>query len=226
MECFRHAIELDPNYSDAYAALSWGYSMDHQNRWSDEPELALGEAARLADTAIAKDDRNPLAHHVAAMAAMNRKDYRRWSDETDRALALNPSCALATVGRGVLYIYTGEPRKGIPYVERAMRLDPTFRGQYLHFLGTAYFAAGDYETAAKMFKDRIAVNPHTDMSRAFLASALGHLGRAEEARRIWQELEEINPRYSLADHMDRLPFKNPADAERFGEGARKAGLLG
>jgi adenylate cyclase len=95
----------------------------------------------------------------------------------------------------------------------------------LHFLGTAYFVAGDYETAARMFKDRIAANPHTDMSRALLASTLGHLDRAEEARRVWQELKEVNPRYSFADHIGRLPFKDRADAQRIVEGVRKAGLL-
>jgi hypothetical protein len=48
MACFRRAMELDPNYSDAYAGLSMGYLLDHQNRWSDKPELSLGEAERLA----------------------------------------------------------------------------------------------------------------------------------------------------------------------------------
>jgi adenylate cyclase len=225
MACFQRAIELDPNYSDAYAGLSMGYSLDHQNRWSDQPELSLGEAERFADAAIGKDDKNPYAHFAASMAAMSKKDYRRWADESETALSLNPNYAPATVGRGILYIYTGEPAKAIPYIERAMRLDPTLPAQYLHFLGTAYFVAGDYETAAKIFKDRITANPHTDLSRAFLASTLGHLGRAEEARRIWQELKEINPRYSFEDHMDRLPFKDPADAERIAEGVRKAGLL-
>ena len=224
MACFRRAIELDPNYSDAYAGLSMGYSLDHQNRWSDKPELSLGEAERFADMAIAKDDKNPFAHLVASMAAMSKKDYRRWADESERALSLNPNYAPANLARGILYIYTGNRRRPIPYIERAMRLDPTVPAQYLHFLGTAYFVAGDYETAAKMFKDRITANPHTDLSRAFLASTLGHLGRAEEARRVWQELKEINPRYSLEDHMDRLPFKDPADAERIVEGVRKAGL--
>jgi adenylate cyclase len=225
MACFRRAIDLDPTYSDAYAALSMGHTLDHQNRWSDRPELALGEAERLADVAIAKDDKNPYAHFVASMAAMNRKDYRRWADESERALALNPNYAAAVAGRGTVYIYTGEPTKAIPCLERAMRLDPTIPAQYLHFIGTAYFVAGDYETAAKMFRDRIAANPHTDLSRAFLASTLGHLGRTEEARRVWQELKDINPRYSLADHIDRLPFQDPADAERIAEGVRKAGLL-
>jgi adenylate cyclase len=226
MGCFRRAIELDPDYSDAYAGLSMGYNLDHQNRWSDKPELSLGEAERFADMAIAKDDKNPYAHLVAAVAAMSKKDYRRWSDESERALALNPNYAPATAARGILYIYTGEPGKAIPYIELAMRLDPTLPAQYLHFLGTAYFVAGDYEAAAKMFKHRITANPNTDLSRAFLASTLGHLGRAEESHQVWQELKDVNPRYSLQDHMDRLPFKDPADTARIVEGVRKAGLPG
>jgi adenylate cyclase len=106
-----------------------------------------------------------------------------------------------------------------------MRLDPAPQhGQYVHFLGTAYFVAGEYEMAADCFKDRITINPRTDFSRAFLAAALGHLGKGDEAVQIWRELETINPRYSFADHIDRLPFKDTADAEKFTAGLRKAGL--
>jgi adenylate cyclase len=224
MTCFRRAVELDPDYSDAYAALSTGYNLDHQNRWSDRPELSLAQAGRYAELAIAKDDNNPFAHFAAGLAAMSRKDYQRWNDETEKALALNPNYAPATVGRGNLYVFTGEPMKGVPYIEKAMRLDPRVRGQYLHFLGTAYFVAGDYETAATLFEERIVADPDTDLSRALLASSLGHLGRADEARRVWRELEVINPRYSLTEHIERLPFRNPADGERIAEGVRKAGL--
>jgi adenylate cyclase len=75
-----------------------------------------------------------------------------------------------------------------------------------------------------LLKDRIAVNPTTDLSRAFLASALGHLGKSEEAREVWRELKQINPRYSPAEHIGRLPFRDPADAEKFTVGLRRAGL--
>ena len=114
--------------------------------------------------------------------------------------------------------------KAIPYIERAMRLDPAFQQQFMHFLGTAHFVAGDYETAAALFRDRIALSPTTDLSRAFLASALGHLGHKEEARLVWRELKEINPGYSHVDHIGRLPFRDPADADKFTDGLRKAGL--
>ena len=61
----------------------------------------------------------------------------------------------------------------------------------------------------------IAITPTTDLSRALVASALGHLGRAEEARQVWRELKEINPRYPYSDHFRRLPFRNPAEADKF-----------
>ncbi len=228
MSCFRRAIELDPNYASAYAGLGMGYSLDYQNHWSDAPEKSLDQAQRLVDEAIAKDDKDAFAHFVAAVVATWKKDYERWAREADKALALNPNYALALLTRGNVHIYTGEPTKAIPYIERAMRLDPggPQQGQYLHVLGTAFFVAGEYETAATCFKDRITINPTTDLSRAFLASALGHLDRLDEARRVWGELKAINPRYSYVNHVGRLPFKNPVDADKFTDGLRKAGLVG
>ncbi len=227
MSCFRRAIELDPNYASAYAGLGMGYSLDYQNHWSDAPEKSLDQAQRLVDEAIAKDDKDAFARFVAAVVATWKKDYERWARESDKALALNPNYALALLTRGNVHIYTGEPTKAIPYIERAMRLDPggPQQGQYVHFLGTAYFVAGEYETAATCFKDRITINPTTDLSRALLASALGHLGRHEEARQVWHELKEINPRYSYADHFARLPFRDPADADKLTDGLHKAGLV-
>ena len=66
--------------------------------------------------------------------------------------------------------------------------------------------------------------PATHLSRAFLTCALGHLGKKEEAHQVWRELKEINPRYSYAAHIGRLPFKNHADADQFTDGLRKVGL--
>ena len=222
--CFRRAIELDPNYAGPYAGLGMAYMLDYQNRWSDAPETSLDQAERFVSEAIAKDDKDPFSHYVAAVVAMLKKDYERWAHEADRALSLNPNYAPALNCRGMVHAYSGEPAKAIPYIERAMRLDPALQQQYVHFLGTAHFVAGDYETAAALFKDRISINPTTDLSRAFLASALGHLSDLDEARRIWRELKEINPGYSHVDHVGRLPFRTTADAEKFTDGLRKAGL--
>jgi adenylate cyclase len=58
-----------------------------------------------------------------------------------------------------------------------------------------------------------------------LVSALGHLGEIDEARRIWAELKQVNPKYSFAEHLARLPFSNPADVARIKDGLAKAGVL-
>ena len=52
-----------------------------------------------------------------------------------------------------------------------------------------------------------------------------YLGEIDEARRIWAELKQVNPKYSFARHLARLPFSNPADADRIKDGVAKAGLL-
>ena len=223
--CFRRAIELDPNYVAPYAGLGMAHVLDYQNCWSDAPKTSLDKAERFASEAIARDDQDAFSHYVAALVAFCQKDYERWANEADRSLSLNPNYAPALNLRGIVPIYTGEPAKAIPYIERAMRLDPAFQHQYIHFLGTAYYVAGEYEAAAALFKNRIAMNPTTDLSRAFLASALGHLGRTAEAREVWTELKEINPRYSHLEHIGRLPFRDPADAEKFVVGLRQAGLV-
>jgi adenylate cyclase len=66
--------------------------------------------------------------------------------------------------------------------------------------------------------------PRTDFTRAILASALGHLGEIDEARRIWRELKEINPKYSFSEHFARQPFKREEDVRRIAEGLAKVGL--
>ena len=120
-----------------------------------------------------------------------------------------------------MLISGGQPLEAIPAIEQAMRLDPAFTHQSLHFLGTAYLFAGKYETAAALLRQRIVLVPETDFSRVALASALGHL---DEARRIWAELKEINPKYSFSEYIGRRPLR-AEDAERIAGGLAKAGLL-
>lgn len=83
---------------------------------------------------------------------------------------------------------------------------------------------GEFEKALTILKDRIALVPQTDMSRACLASALGNLGRIDEARQIWSELLAIHPQYTYADGIGQMHFKNPDDLARIAAGLVRAGL--
>jgi adenylate cyclase len=220
---FRRAIELDPNYAEPYAGLAMAHNLNFTNHLTGAPD-ALDVAAHFVALAIEKDPTLPFAHWVAAAGAIWQRNLERAKRETEAALVLSPNYALAHGTRGHVEVYAGTPLAAIPFLERAIRLDPAFTQQYVHFLGSAYLVAGKYETAAACFRERIRLAPETDLSRGLLISALGHLGEIEEAQRIRAELKQVNPRYSFAGHLARLPFTNPADADRIKDGFTKAGL--
>ena len=221
---FMRALELDPSYSQAYAALSMAYNLDYQNRWSDNPDNSLQLAKHNAEQAIEKDPNEPFARLVASWAAMFEKDLDRAKSEVDIALSLNPNFSGAYASLGSIHTYSGRPLEAILALEHATRLDPAFRSGHLHFLSMAYLLAGKYDTAVALLKERIRLIPGTDFSRVLLASALGHLHEVDEAHRIWQELKEINPKYSFNEHFGRQPFKREEDVQQIAEGLAKAGL--
>jgi adenylate cyclase len=216
------AIQHDPNYAEAYAGLGFAHNQDFHNRFTGSPD-ALDVAEHFATIAVEKGPTVPFPHWVLAAVVLWKKKFDVVKRETEIALALNPNYALAWNTRGNAEAYSGHPLAAIPYFERAMRLDPAFTQQYTHFLGSAYLVAGRYQAAAASFRERIRLAPETDLSRGLLISALGHLGQIDDARRVWSELKKLNPNYSFAGHLSRLPF-SPADADRIKEGIAKAGL--
>jgi len=221
---FMRALELDPGYSRAYAGLGWAYVYDYQNRWSDNSNISLALAKRNANQAIKANPNEPLGRIVASLVATFEKDFTGAKSEADIALSLNPNSSEALACLGNIRTFSGRPSEAIPLIERAMRLDPVYSQQYLHLLGVANLLAGKYENAAVLLRQRILLVPRTDFTRAVLASALGHLGEVDEARRVWRELKEINPQYSFGEHFARQPFKNEEDVQRIAEGLAKAGL--
>ena len=223
-EQFERAIQLDPGYGAAYAGLAVVYGFDYNNRWSADPSASLRRSHELALQAVALAPNDPFPHYVLSYTAGYSRDFARSKAAVDRALDLNPNYPDALVSRGAYAIFSGNSAEAIPSIELAIRLDPAGSSQYLHFLGLAHLMLGNYETAAAHFRERVRLSPETDLSRALLASALGHLGRVDEARQVWRELMDINPAYSFTAHMNRLPFVNPTEPDKIAAGLAKAGL--
>jgi adenylate cyclase len=223
-DLFEKAITEDPGYAEPYAGLAFAQILNWQFHWTDDWSQSLEKAERDLGLALQKGPQVAFVHYIGAVFYLWKKDLDRSAAEADAALNLNPNYAQAHNSRGIVNIYGGHPLAAVPHIEQAIRLDPAIKHLYVHFLGSAYLVAGDYKVAASLFRERILLSPKTDLSRAFLAVALGHLGEAEEAARVWRELMEINPKYSFAEHVGRLPFRNQADVDRLAEGLGKAGI--
>jgi len=76
--------------------------------------------------------------------------------------------------------------------------------------------AGKYETAAGRCFDSASRRCGDGFYPPMLASALGHLGEIDEARRVWEELEKINPKYSSGNHFARQAYPS-GDVERIAD---------
>lgn len=222
-DLLERALERDPSYVDALGALATAYNMDYLNRWTDDPDNSLAEARHLVDKMIELAPDHAAAHNLSALTAMFAHDLDRFRREAEIAIGLNPDGESASNMRGHLCLVNEMPLEAVPHFERAMRLDPGTTLLHLQLLGMAYFYGRRYETAAALFRERILLMPSTDWSRAYLASALGHLGKFEEARRIWAELMAINPKYAMAERLNRNAVQ-PRHIEMVLNGARRAGL--
>lgn len=224
-DLLRRAIERDPFYVEAMGELVVSYNFDYLNRWSEDPDRSLNEARQLADRIIGLAPNHAFGRFVSALTAVLSGDLDRFRKDAEIVVALNPDALIASDMQGHRCLVDDVPLEAVPHFERCMRLDPSLGRTLvcLQFLGRAYFYGGRYETAAALFRERIVLMPETDTSRGYLAAALGHLGRVDEARQVWGELMTINPKYSMAERL-RLTAVRPRQVEMVLDGARRAGL--
>jgi len=83
---------------------------------------------------------------------------------------------------------------------------------------------GRYEEAIATLQRALAHNPNFLLAHLQLAAAYSELGREEEARAEAAEVLRINPNFSLEGTRQRVPFKDPAQVERYLAALRQAGL--
>ncbi len=226
LECRKlldRALQLDPDFSRAYALLAMAHGAEYLNNWNGADLNHIRRAVDFALRAREKDENEPRAHQALAMMKLLLREYEEAERAAERAIELDANFDGGYVTLGQIHDFTGRHESAIGLFEQAMRLDPEFH-LTLHILGRAQMQAGRYDEAERNFLRRLERVPRTDMTRAYLASLYGITGRIEDARRVWKEMLEINPKFSI-EHLRRvLPYKDPAKFERLIEGVRKAGL--
>ena len=222
-QMFEKALELDPQYAEAYAFLGSTYFSEWGFQWSQDPQ-ALDQALALAQRAVALDDSLAQAHVTLGPVYLWKKQYDQAIAEAERAIALDANFAEAYMWLGDILTFAGRPEEAIGLIEKAMRLNPHYPPFYLFLLGDSYYLMGRYEEAIAAFKKALTRNPDLLPAHQFLAIIYSELGREEEARAEAAEVLRISPNYSLEVLRQRLPYKDPAELERSLDGLRKAGL--
>ncbi len=165
-----------------------------------------------------------MPHRLLGQVYLWKKQYDQAIAEAERAIALDPNDADGYVYLGTILVNAGRPEKAIELTEKAMRLNPRYPPLYLQTLGVAYREAGRCEEALAPLKKVLTLNPNFGPAHLQLAPCYAELGRLEEAQAEVAEVLRVNPNASLESFKQNVPYKNPADLERFLDGLRKAGL--
>ena len=161
-------------------------------------ENILDKAFETARTAVALDDKDAMGHAVLGRIYTARGEHVSSIAELETALRLNPSLSWAHYGLGMALVFTGRAEEGISEVDWAERLSPHDPNVWLFEMTRAWgwMSLSDFERAREQAEQSVRRPMAGFPAWGILASALGHLGRIDEARSALAKTIELRPDYS------------------------------
>jgi len=223
---FRSAVDLDPNYCEAWARLGWAYARFVMLRCVDDPGATLRLGFEASHKALALDESSAVAH-------MGLGECYIWAEETGLGLAeaqialdLNPNFAIAAMSVGNRLDLMGRTEEGIAQMERALTLNPRDpnRWRYMAYLSRAYIGLKDYQRAADWARKAALLRPDLPEALFRCAVCIAHLDELDEAKAFLDRCRAIDPNY-LSQMADWRPYADQARNEHFLGGLRRHGLF-
>ena len=234
---FQTAVDLDPDYGQAYAALASLYWITF--RYGDPWSLKVNPDANnwvsvtgVRDkvdeyTSLAMRNPSPLAHKVKSAISWDYRQFDESVDEAERAVTLDPNDPDGYVALAWALIFSGRPQEAVVAVERAMRLDPLHPGVYMYALGTARLALHEYGDSIADLNRALERSPEYREINLPLVVAYVYSDRHEEARAALKRYTDVwtsFQRSKIDGVMAWVPFQRESDMRHFGGALVKAGM--
>jgi adenylate cyclase len=218
-QLFEKAIEIDPNFSRAYAELAYSYVREYWGGWTENPDATLRRAEELAKKALDLNEDFD-GHWSLAIVYWNQGEFDKSFIEYETARKLNPNNPDLAADMAEALIYAGEPDKAITQIREAMLHNPQVPYWYWWNLARAYYMAKRYEEAIE------AAGKITDPPNDVLlitAASKAQLGDLDAARAEMAQFSKNDPEWSIAKAAERY-FRRDSDRQHWLDGLRKAGL--
>ena len=226
-ELLEHARRLDPTHAPTHTWLAHWQLFALGQGWAADPGHAQEQARALAGEAVALDPEDArglsLAAHVRGFAG---HDPTGAAALHERAVTVNPSLPMGWSLSGLNHAYLGDHAEAIRRTRLARELSPHDPLSYVFdmALSVAYLLGGAPDAAVRVGRAAIACNPGFTSAHKAQLSALGQLGRHEEAADIRGRLLALEPGFSLREALERCPIVNEEGRAGYIEGLRRGGL--
>ena len=124
----RRAIEIDPGYAPALAALASCHLTTVSQNWVDRSEPAVSEMIHLARAALALDGNDPeVLHRASCIIALPGGDLSGGITLINKSIEPQSEQRGRNANGGVLYAYAGDKQSAVAHLERSVRLNPLNR---------------------------------------------------------------------------------------------------
>jgi TolB-like protein/class 3 adenylate cyclase/Flp pilus assembly protein TadD len=224
---FRQAIDLDPNFGQAWAQLAWIY---WRNYGIDAAEKALKtanfEMIPKARECLQEAAKHPSATYYSVLADLLLFGEGNSDDAitaAEHGVSLDRSDPASYEELSMALIFNGRASEAGASIDAAMRVDPNWTPDRHFIVALADFSRGKLADAVASLEK---VDKPT-ASHLFLSiAAEGYQDHKTAATAHLKELGAL-PQEGSASGLEALmgfPFKRAADRDRLLDGLRKAGL--
>lgn len=176
-----------------------------------ETNVSLAEIEKEVFSRVSADDFTLAdANYQKAVAEIKRGNFRTAIEYLKMALKYNPTIAFYYNEIAYCYLQNGQGPLGIPYLEKALSIEPHYYAYYL--LGYIHWNKQDYDRAIGAFENAIgflAPRQKEPVVFALLGSCYLQKGLVEKALEMFRRAYSINSNdpltvYNLALCLDRL----------------------
>lgn len=218
------AVEINPEYWDAWLMLGYTNNMATRLGWSDDPGKSLGFARECVARVLAADETMPEAYSLAGGIALTSRDYPTALAQCRRAVALGPNSPDCYHMLAITLCYAGQPHEAVGLERQALRLNPLNPTNYLVELGRAYVQLGKRAEARRVLQQVVDRRPRWMNARVLLVAACHGMGLEAEAVEQAQEILQTRPTFRLGDWSRLQPYRESRDLEAIVASLRRVGL--
>jgi adenylate cyclase len=206
-ESLEQAVEIDPDYDEAWSHLSWIYTDEWVWGFNPLPK-PMERALAAAQRGIRLAPENYHNHWLMSRVHYFSGELAQFRAESTRALELNNADGTTLGLIGMYTAWSGDWEHGLDMMNKAKQLNPNYPNYYHVVSGSAEFFSKNFDRALQeLLKANL---PEFPLAQIFLGATYGKLGRDELAAKHFKILAEIggpNSQESLRAYLNlSFPF--------------------
>jgi TolB-like protein/Tfp pilus assembly protein PilF len=193
IDSYKQAIDIDPNFALAYAAIAEAY-----NSMGKNPDAAPKDCIPLAEAAAkrALEIDPDLAEAHSALGdslALYDWDWAGSEKHFQKAFEIDPNIGYTYVAHGLAYLLsTGQPEKAVSELERAVEMEPASLINNA-VLTSAYIYARQNDKALRQAQKAYELDPAFPLAEHWLGMAYVANGRYDETIEVGSKMPVDGP---------------------------------